>query len=79
MSRERNSKTIKVAESKLVLGAEFLFTTFSFDLEVFCLALHQNFRIELFHLKHSLYIYETPHKKIKLLISKYKKFQIRNG
>ena len=56
MSRERNSKTPKVAESKLVLGAEFLSTAFNFDLflvltvEVFCVALHQNFRIELFHL-----------------------------
>ena len=37
-------KTTKVAESKLVLGAEFLFTTFTFDLvltaHVFCVALH---------------------------------------
>ena len=56
MSRGRNSKTNKVAESKLVLGAEFLSTTFNFDLvliiEVFCIALHQNFRIELFHHEH---------------------------
>ena len=58
MSRGRNSKTTKVAESNLVLGAEFLSTTFSFDLllvltiEVFCVALNQNFRIGLFHLEH---------------------------
>ena len=32
MSRERNNKTTKVAESKLVLGAEFLSTLFSLDL-----------------------------------------------
>ena len=32
ISRRRNDKTTKLAESKLVLGAEFLFTTFSFDL-----------------------------------------------
>ena len=53
MSRGRNSKTTKVAESKLDLDAEFLSTTFSFDLvltaQVFCVTLHQNFRIELFH------------------------------
>ena len=66
-SREK-SKTTKVAESKLVLGAEFLFATFSFDLvltaHVFCVALHQSFGIGLFYLKiHSLYIYGTPHKK----------------
>ena len=76
MSRGRNSKTTKVAESNLVLGAEFLSTTFSFDLflvltvEVFCVALHQNFRIELFHLEHIVCVYGTPHKKIKLLIAK---------
>ena len=43
-SRRRNDKTNKVAESKSVLGGEFLFTTLSFDLvltqkqppEVFC-------------------------------------------
>ena len=56
MSRRRNSKTTKVGETKLVLGAEFLSTTFSFDLvltaQVFCVALHQNFRIDLFHLEH---------------------------
>ena len=44
MSRGRNSKTTKVAESNLVLGAEFLFKTFGFDLalsaQVFCVALH---------------------------------------
>ena len=44
-------KTTKVAESKLVLGAEFLFTTFTFDLvltvHVFCVVLHQSFGIEL--------------------------------
>ena len=56
--RGRNSKTTKVAESMLVLGAEFLSTAFSFDLflvltvAVFCIALHPNFRIELFHLEH---------------------------
>ena len=65
-SREKG-KTTKVAESKLVLGAEFLFTTFTFDLvltaHVFCVALHQSFGIELFHLEiHSLYICGTPHK-----------------
>ena len=53
-SREKG-KTTKVAESKLVLGAEFLFTTFTFDLvltaHVFCVALHQSFGIELFHLE----------------------------
>ena len=42
-SREKG-KITKVAESKLVLGAEFLFTTFTFDLvltaHVFCVALH---------------------------------------
>ena len=70
MSRGRNGKTTKVAESKLVLGAEFLFTTFSFDLvltaQVFCVGLHQSFRIELFHLEiHSSYICGTPNKKIK--------------
>ena len=32
MSRGRNDKTNKVAESKLVLDDEVLFTTFSFDL-----------------------------------------------
>ena len=58
MSRGRNSKTTKVAESNLVLGAKFLSTTFSFDsllvltVEVFCFALYQNPRIELFHLEH---------------------------
>ena len=57
-SREKDKNT-KVAESNLVLGAEFLFTTFSFDLvlpaHVFCVALHQRFGIELFHLEiHSL-------------------------
>ena len=52
-SREKG-KTTKVAESKLVLGAEFLFTTFTFDLVltalVFCVALYQSFGIELFNL-----------------------------
>ena len=66
-SREKG-KITKVAESKLVLGVEFLFTTFTFDLVlialVFCVALHQSFGIELFHLEiHNLYICETPHKK----------------
>ena len=49
MSRGRYDKTTKVAESKLILGAEFLFTTFNFDLvlttQVFCVTLHQNFGI----------------------------------
>ena len=40
-SREKG-KTTKVAESKLVLGAEFLFTIFTFDLvltaHIFCAA-----------------------------------------
>ena len=56
-SREKG-KTTKVAESKLVLGAEFLFTTFTFDLvltaHVFCVALHQSFGIELFHLRYTV-------------------------
>ena len=61
-------KTKKVAESKSVLDAEFLFTRFVFDLvltaHIFCIALHQSFGIELFHLEmHSLYICGTPHKK----------------
>ena len=62
MSRERNSKTTKVAERKLVLGAEFLSTPLSFGLflvltaEVFCVALHQNFRIKLFLLEHIVII-----------------------
>ena len=67
-SRERNGKCTKVAEGKLVLGAEFLFATFSFDLvltaHVFCVALHQSFGIELFDFEiYGLYICETPHKK----------------
>ena len=62
-SREKD-KTTKVPESNLVLGAEFLFTTFTFDLvltaHVFCVALHQSFGIELLYLEiHSLYICET--------------------
>ena len=68
-SREKG-KTTKVAESKLILGAEFSFTTFTLDLvliaHVFSVALHQRFGIELFHLEiHSLYICGTPHKKTK--------------
>ena len=64
----RKGKTKKVAESKSVLDAEFLFTRFVFDLVltalIFCIALHQSFGIELFHLEmHSLYICGTPHKK----------------
>ena len=64
----RKGKTKKVAESKSVLDAEFLFTRFVFDLvltaHIFCIALHQSFGIELFHLEmHSLYICRTPHKK----------------
>ena len=64
--REKD-KTTKVAESKLVLGTEFLFTTFTFDLvltaHVFCVALHESFGIELFHLEiRSFYICGTPHK-----------------
>ena len=47
MSRGRNDKNTKVAVSKLVLGAKFLFATFSFDLilaaQVFYVALHQHF------------------------------------
>ena len=63
MSRGRNGKTTKVTESNLVLCAEFLLTTFSFDLaltaHVFCVALHQSFEIRLFHLEiHSLYVCE---------------------
>ena len=83
MSRRRNDKTTKVVESKLNLGAEFLFVTFSFDLvlaaQVFCVALYQNFGIELFQLEiHSLYICGIPHKKIKPpLIARQKKFKIR--
>ena len=66
-SREKD-KTTKVAESKLVLGAEFLLTTFTFNLvltaHVFCVPLHQSFGIELLHLEiHSLNICGTPHKK----------------
>ena len=68
MSRGRNGRTTKVAKSKLVLSAEFLLTTFSFDLilnaHVFCVAFHQSFGIELFHLEiHCFYICGTPHKK----------------
>ena len=64
----RKGKTKKVAESKSVLDAEFLFTRFVFDLvltaHIFCIALHQSFGIELFHLEmHSLYICGAPHKK----------------
>ena len=64
--REKN-KTTKVAESKSVLGAEFLFTTFTFDLvlniHVFRVALHKSFGIKLFHFEiHGLYICGTPHK-----------------
>ena len=75
----------KVVENKLVLGAEFLFATFSFDLiltvQVFCVALHQNFGIEMFHLEiHTLYICRTPQKKTKpSLTAKWKKFRICNG
>ena len=66
-SKEKG-KTNKVAESKLALGAEFLFTTFSFDLvltaHVFYIALHQSFRTGLFDLEtHSFYVCGTPHKK----------------
>ena len=42
MSQGKNGKITKVTESKLVLGAEFLFTTFSLDLvltvQVFCVS-----------------------------------------
>ena len=63
--REKD-KTTKVAESKLVLGTEFLFTTFTFDLvltaHVFCVALHQRFEIELFQLEiHCLYCMSMEH------------------
>ena len=62
-SREKG-KTTKVAESKLVLGAEFLFKNSCLTAHVFCVVLHQNFGIELFHLEiHSLYIYRTPYRK----------------
>ena len=54
MSQGRSNRINKVAESKLVLGAEFLFTTFSFSLvlaaQVFCVALYQNLGFELLHL-----------------------------
>ena len=74
MSRGKNDKNTKVAVSKLVLGAKFLFTTFSFDLilaaQVFYVALHQNFWIWLFHLeRHSFYICGTTHKIIKALVT----------
>ena len=70
MNWRTNDKITKVAERKLVLGVDFLFTTFSFNLvltaRVFCVALHQTFGTELFHLQiHSLYICGTPHKKVK--------------
>ena len=60
-------KTKKVAESKSVLDAEFLFTRFVFELvlttHVFCAAMLQSFGIELFHLEiHTLCICGTPHK-----------------
>ena len=42
MSQGKNGKITKVTESKLLLGAEFLFTTFSLDLvltvQVFCVS-----------------------------------------
>ena len=64
----QEGKTTKVAESNLVLGADFLFKTSTFDLVliayVFCVALHQSFGNELFHLEiHSLHICGTPLKK----------------
>ena len=82
MSWERNSKTTKVAESRLVLGTEFLSIAFSFDLflvltvEVFCVALYS---IIVSSWIHSLYIHGTLLEKIKLLIARWKKFQICNG
>ena len=70
MTRGKNSKSTKVAESKLVLGAELLFKIFRFDLvlsaQVFCVALHESLGIEWFQLEiHSLYTCGIPHKKIK--------------
>ena len=54
-SREK-SKTTKIAESKLVLGAEFLFTTFSFDLvltaHVFCVVLLKDLDLNCFTFKY---------------------------
>ena len=54
MSRGRKDRTTKVAESNLVLGAEFLFTISSFNLvltaQVFCVALYQSFGFELFYI-----------------------------
>ena len=51
-------KITKVAESKLVLSADFLFATFSYDLvltaHVFCVASHESI--------HNLCICRTPHK-----------------
>ena len=62
-SREKGKNT-KVAESKLVLGAEFLFKSSCLIAHVFCVVLHQNFGIELLHFEiHSLYICGTPYKK----------------
>ena len=65
--KREKGKTTKVAESKLVLGAKFLFTTFTIELvlttHVFCAAMLQSFGIELFHLEiHTLCICGTPHK-----------------
>ena len=55
------AKTTKVAESKLVLGAEFLFTRFPYDLvlttHVFCVAFHESSGFELFHLEIHKFVY----------------------
>ena len=80
----RNDKTTKVAERKLVLRAEFFFTAFNFDLvltaQVFCVVLHRNFGIELFHLEiHSLYICETPHKNGYLVEGFYKSTKLETN
>ena len=57
-------KTTKVAERKIVLSADFLFTSSCLTTHVFCVVKHQSFGIELLHLEiHSLYICGTPHKK----------------
>ena len=54
-SREKG-KTIKDAESKLVLGAEFLFTTFTFELvltaHVFCVGCIKVSELNCFTLKY---------------------------
>ena len=60
MSRGRNERTTKVAESKLVLSAEFLLTTFSFDLvlnaHVFVLHSIKVLELNCFTLKYIVFI-----------------------